>query len=198
MLKMTASGVVLRKDRMASFTLVELLMAMAIILILAALMLFAAGGVLQKGKRSRALSEVQAMGTALEAYKADNGAYPQSEGVQLLTNTYAANDGTTVAYQTNSILLFQALSGETNYSTGGLTGVKSYMTFKPNQVGTPSGPYSYIQDPWTYSYGYSTGTTNGALTPSYPFNGTGFFDLWSTGGLLTAQVNTNTWLSNWQ
>jgi type II secretory pathway pseudopilin PulG len=213
--EMTALSVVPRMDRrQSSFTLIELLMAMAIIIILASLMLFAASGVLQKAKRSRASSEIQAMSTALESYKTDNGAYPIANG--LLTNSVAAPyfsttlDGTTTAYQTNSQTLYQTLSGQTNFNDTPVAGAKSYMSFKVSQVGnynaaagTTGTGSSYVRDPWGYSYGYSTGTTNNAPTPSYPYNGTGFFDLWSTGGVLQAQVAatpslTNAWISNWQ
>jgi hypothetical protein len=48
------------------------------------------------------------------------------------------------------------------------------------------------------SYGYSTsaGTTNA------PYSGSGFYDLWSTGGVTQGQLFskpslTNAWISNW-
>jgi general secretion pathway protein G len=217
--EMTALGRMLRKKRLASFTLVELLFVMAIIIILASLMLFAGSGVIQKAKRSRASGEIQALSTALEGYKTDNGIYPSTNAATgfampgtLLTNSAAAPyfsttlDGTSTTYKQTSQVLYLALSGQTNFTDNPAGGVKAYMSFKRNQVGDPTGAVSgatYVQDPWAYSYGYSTGTTNNATTPSYPYNGTGFFDLWSTGGLLAAQVNTtpsltNAWISNWQ
>src|SRR5580658_3702333 len=102
---------VVRPKPTDSFTLIELLTVMAIIAILAALILAAGNGVMQKGMRSRASSEIQAMSTAAESYKADNGIYPQSDGV-LLTNNYSTYDGATSGdeYQTNSTLLFEALT----------------------------------------------------------------------------------------
>ncbi len=155
--------------RLASFTLIELLTVMVIIAILAALVLSAASAVWTKASRSRAASEIQAMSTALEGYKTDNGIYPLSEGVQLVTPYSPASlDGTSSAYQTNSILLFEALTGMTNYSLGPYAGVKSYMSFKMNQIGSPSGPFTYVKDPWGYSYGYSTGTLPGAATTNAP------------------------------
>ena len=98
--------------------------------------------------------------------------------------------------------------GKTNYEDAPFPGIKSYMNFKANQLGNASASansaYSptastYVQDPFGYSYGYYASTD-----PSNPpFNGPGFFDLWSTGGLLqstaaTTPTWTNTWLSNWQ
>jgi prepilin-type N-terminal cleavage/methylation domain-containing protein len=205
--EMTALCLLLRRKRLASFTLIELLTVMAIIAILAALVLAAGQGVWNKAARSRASGEIQAMSTALESYKTDNGIYPSSDGTQLLTNTpYSAYDGTSSNYQTNSQILYQALSGQTNFNDVHAAGVKSYMPFKISQLGnynaaagTTGSGSTYIKDPWGYSYGYSTG--NG--TTSYPYNGSNFFDLWSTGGVLQAQVSataslTNAWISNWQ
>jgi len=185
-----------------SFTLVELLTVMAIIAILAALILGAGMGLIQTGLRSRAKAEIQAMSTAAEGYKTDNGIYPQSDGVQLLTNSpYQNYDGTSVNYQTNATLLYLALSGQTNFTDMPAPGTKAYMTFKANQIGSPTAN-SYVQDPWKMAYGYSTGTPTTANTTNYPYNGSGFFDLWSTGGVTSAQVSakpalTNTWISNW-
>jgi prepilin-type N-terminal cleavage/methylation domain-containing protein len=189
------------KDGLASFTLIELLVVIAIIAILAALTLSAASAVMEKGRRSRAASEIQAMSTALEGYKTDNGIYPQSS--VLLTNSYSTtavntSDG---PYEQSSQLIYLSLSGQTNFITANpIVGTKTYMSFKANQVGDPGGTITgatYVQDPWNYSYGYSTGTTN------YPYNGTGFFDLWSTAGKgattpSTTTLNTNAWISNWQ
>jgi prepilin-type N-terminal cleavage/methylation domain-containing protein len=197
--EMTALSMVQRKNRLASFTLVEVLTVMAIIAILAALVLYAASGVMNKAKRSRAASEIQAMSAALEGYKTDNGSYPSAIG--LLTNTYANNDGSGILYQQSSQLLYQTLSGQTNFTDTPVAGIKVYMPFKLNQIGDLTGATtggSYVKDPWNYSYGYSTGTNT-----SYPYNGNGFFDLWSTSGLLQAKVSatpslTNAWISNWQ
>ena len=189
-----------------SFTLVELLVVMAIIAILASLILAAGSALINKSMRSRASAEIQAMSTAAEGYKTDNGIYPQGDGL-LLTNSAATPysdttyDGSSTEYQTNSTDLYTALSGQNYFGAAPVAGTKAYMSFKANQVGNVGGPFSYIMDPWTKSYGYSTGST-GTATPSYPYNGNGFFDLWSTGGVTVAQVTakpalTNTWLSNW-
>ena len=187
-----------------SFTLVELLVVMAIIAILAALVLSAASGLWQLAARKRAMAEIQAMASANENYKADNGVYVQGDGL-LLTNTpYSKYDGTVSGdeYQTNSTLLFIALSGQTNYATPAVSGIKSYMQFKINQIGNPSATFSYIKDPWNASYAYSTGTPAGAATTNYPYTGGGFFDLWSTGGTTLGKLSgnaslTNAWISNW-
>jgi prepilin-type N-terminal cleavage/methylation domain-containing protein len=205
--KIPALGVVTHKKQLASFTLIELLTVIAIIAILAALVLYAGSGALNEAARKRAASEIQAISTALENYKTDNGIYPNTNVATgfgmansiLLTNSAATPyfstslDGTGPDYQKGSQLLYLNLTGMTNFSDVPATGVKSYMSLKRSQVGDASGG-SYVKDPWNYSYGYSTG--NG--TTSFPYNGNGFFDLWSTGGTLSGNANTNTWISNWQ
>jgi len=199
------------KSRLNSFTLVELLVVMAIIGILVAITLAAASGVMAAAARARAHGEIQAMTAGLESYKSDNGAFPQSTYTAvLLTNSSTSPygsattgmDGSSTAYMNSSETLYLALSGQTNFLDTPVAGTKVYMSFKVSQIGNPSAPSgtavgagsSYIQDPWTYSYGYSTGTT-----ASYPYNGNGFFDLWSTAGLLApAATNSAAWIANWQ
>lgn len=184
--------------RQNSFSLIELLVVMAIIAVLAALTIGAATGVMQHAARSRATSEIAAMRTGLDAYKVDNGGYPNSDGV-LLTNTYASYDGSSTEYQTNSEILFQALSGRTNYTD--TTGGKSYISFRANQVGSGAGG-SYVMDPWGLSYGYSSGSSIGAANYTPPYNGSNSYDLWSTGGVTysrwsTNNALTNAWINNW-
>jgi prepilin-type N-terminal cleavage/methylation domain-containing protein len=183
--------------RSDSFSLVELLVVMTVIAILAALILAAGNGVFASGKRSRAAGEISAMSSAAEGYKNDNAVYPQSDGNLTTNSPYTTFDGATSGdeYQINSGLLYLALTGQTNFITPPLPGVKIYMSFKVNQIGNPSGTsttYSYIQDPWTHSYGYSTGS---ATAP--PYSGNGFFDLWSTGGSTATSPNTNVWVTSW-
>lgn len=203
---MTALIMVPRKNRRAAFTLVELLTVVAIIAVLAALTLSAGSAVMNKAARNRAASEIQAMSGGLEAYKTDNGIYPAASN--LVTTTYTGNDGSLTAglYQLSSRILYKALASKIAYTDVALSTVSpatgtAYTSFKLTQIGSPTAN-SYMKDPWNYSYGYSTGDAN---TPQNtpPYNGTGFFDLWSTGGLLKAKVIANpalvsAWVSNWQ
>lgn len=201
----------------SSFTLVELLTVIAIIAILAALTLAAGTGALKQAARNRARAEVVGMGSALENYKTDVGLFPPGTttpgGSSALLGPPAANypmDPTISGgnYQHSSQALYQALSGKTNYSdpipTGGLT---TYFSLTAKQLGnlSPSGGgTTYIKDPFGFSYGYSTGDNNLVNVPPtaqtrYPYNGTGFFDLWSTGGTTGSKnTDTNSWIMNWK
>src|SRR5437660_10515842 len=67
-----------------AFTLIELLLVIAIIIILAGLILSTAGYVQKKGARARAEAEIAAISAALESYKADNGIYPTDSNTNAL------------------------------------------------------------------------------------------------------------------
>jgi general secretion pathway protein G len=107
-----------------AFTLIELLVVMAIILILAGLVLAAAGNIRQKGARSRAEGEIAALGAALENFKNDNGDYPYNTNI------------------TSNSLLVAALmpSG----------GSKVYHEFRRKSLDSGN---NYL-DPWGYVYCY--------------------------------------------
>jgi prepilin-type N-terminal cleavage/methylation domain-containing protein len=185
-----------RHTRISAFTLVELLVVMAIIAVLASLTLGISQGVMNQAARKRALTEIAGMSTAMERYKTDNGAYP----LQFDGSSYGpAPDGSKPnpadsSYTLASQALFTNLAGRATFSA--TPSSTAYMEFKKNQLNTNSTP-NYIVDPWGYSYGYFI-TTNTASTVAQ--NGANFFDLWSTGGktLNTAKNETNSWLTNWK
>lgn len=114
----------MKKSPSNGFTLIELLVVMAIILILAGLVLAAAGSVRQKGSRSRAEGEIAALGAALENFKSDNGDYP--------VNTNSTNSSSLV-----SILM---------PSSGG----KVYYEFRRRSLDSST---NYL-DPWGNRYCY--------------------------------------------
>ena len=202
-----------RCRRLNSFTLVELLIVILIILLLAALTLAAGEAAMNAAARGRAKGEIQAISSSLENYKTDNGTYPWVNNTALAasgqttfssTADYSHNPGAAGDYYyVAAQVLYEGLSGQTNFEDPPATGVKSYMNFKSSELGNTkatantytSGGSTYVQDPFSYPYGYFTGTTAGDL----PYNGSGLFDLWSTGGTTTATPNwptTKTWISN--
>lgn len=173
-----------RSAKSPAFTLVELLVVMAIIAILAGLVLSTAGYVQKKAARSRAEAEIKAMEAAMESYKADNGIYP------------SGTTSGTVAYLTGSFL-YQALTGDgDSLITGGSAsngkwGRTGKVYFEPRkEMLSNSGSGYALIDPFGYAYGYRV---------SGSFN-TATFDLWSTGGVgapTSGTTKSEQWIKNW-
>ena len=191
-----------RQPTWSAFTIMELLIVTAIILLLAGLILATSEYVQTRGKRARAESEIAALSAALENYKADNGVYP-IDSANGTTNTLDARtmfNPAAAQYVAASTFLYKELSGD---STGNRvpTG-KSYFSFKPNMLLPKDQAQAVIAivDPFGYSYGYSTAYQS---SPSKGYNST--FDLWSTAGTGSgctpapspAPTPQDQWVKNW-
>jgi type II secretory pathway pseudopilin PulG len=191
-----------------AFTLIELIVVIAIIIILAGLILSTVGYVQKKGALSRAETEIAAMSAACESYKADNGIYPRGQstsapptGIPLYTvDAQTANDPSD--YQSATLFLYKQLSGDTGANFQPPAGAKSYFAFKPQMLdGTRDTngnltSVSYIRDPFGNSYGYSTAyqaDLEAGVSPPRGYNPT--FDLWSTASDTTG--NRLQWVKNW-
>jgi type II secretory pathway pseudopilin PulG len=174
----------------AAFTLIELIVVTAVIIILTGLVLSTVGYVQKKGARARAETEIAAISAACESYKADNGIYPtDASTTEQLNSTVSFNP---INYQSASLYLYKKLSGD---ATGNRQpSSKSYMAFKPNML-LPALPSTdtviAIADPFGNSYGYSTMM---AATGSGGYNPT--FDIWSTAGGTTSN-DVSKWIKNW-
>ena len=188
--------------KVGAFTIVEVLIVIAIILVLAGLILATSGYVQTKGKRSRAEAEIAAISTALENYRADNGIYPidAANGTTNALDARTMLNPTAVQYAAASVFLYKELSGDpigNRIPTG-----KSYFAFKPYMLlpKDQAQAVSAIADPFGYSYGYSTAYQ---ANPAKGYNPT--FDLWSTGGTGTGLTPTplpgptpqDQWIRNW-
>jgi general secretion pathway protein G len=68
----------------SAFTLIEILLVVAVVAVLAGLTLASLGGINQKAARDRTKAEISAIANALEAYRSQHGTYPESVG----TNNY--------------------------------------------------------------------------------------------------------------
>ncbi len=199
-----------------AFTLIELIVVVAVIIILVGLVLSTVGYVQKKAARSRAETEIAAMSAAVENYKADNGIYPRDCATTNQLNS--ANQGNPADYATASRYLYGEVTGDHDFDGSTDSGARSYMTLKPtsllradmSQPPSLSNPVTAIRDPFGNSYGYSTAYANyldyqsqlSNCAPPTPVP-TGYnpsFDLWSTAGLMTnppTSTDQNQWIKNW-
>jgi prepilin-type N-terminal cleavage/methylation domain-containing protein len=174
--------------KLVAFTLIELLIVIAIIAVLAGLVLATAGYVQKKGKRSRAEAEIAALSAALENYKADNGAYPNDA----VTNNLDVTTANIADYAAPSLKLYDYLSGDSDHDR--MPEAKPYFPFKPNQLNpvAQTGTVTSIRDPFGNPYGYSSmKASNPSLNGHNPT-----FDLWSVGDG-AAGPDEAKWIKNW-
>lgn len=206
----------------AAFTLIEMITVIAIIAIIAGLILAVNGLVQKKAASSRAEGEIRTISSALEAYKTDNGGYPQdlqkTDSLDARNISAATNIGKTGVMAQSTLYLYEQLSGDQNDNgvIDSTETAKNYMPdfFKPSRVfKDPSdGKIKYIMDPFGNPYGYSTAgllveqeyRRDLSTNPTAPRNAKnsantqGYnptFDLWSTAG--DTSGNTAKWIKNW-
>ncbi len=158
-----------------AFTLIEMLTVMAVIAVLASLILAVASLVNTKAAKDRAQGEISTLTASLEAYNADNGAYPSNaDSEELDPRQHGSSTGG--KYQRASQFLYAALANDLEPADAPdgkpeATG-RGYFDFKANQLGGPLSPNQknaktnsapdqgkvtiYMVDPFGNSYGYST------------------------------------------
>ena len=64
------------RDEESGFTLIELMIVIVILGVLAGIVIFAVGGITDKGNTAACKSDVKTVDVAVEAYLAKNGSYP--------------------------------------------------------------------------------------------------------------------------
>ena len=211
--------------RLRAFTLIEMLVVMAVIAVLAAILLNLNGLVQSKAARTRALGEIQTLESGCKSYQADNGSYPQDAITDVL-DPRVDGDPNKPTYRNASLTLYKQLSGDLNADGRNDPNAtppepKSYLAdfFTPQRMGVDANKtvgtanwVLYIKDPYSNSYGYSTmgaaaeqifrkNASTDPLAKRDPqlkgYNPT--FDLWSTAGktTLTDPNTVNAWVKNW-
>jgi len=209
----------------AAFSLIEMIVVMGVLILLIGLVLFVYPAVKRNVANAKAATDIKSLAGALEAYKTDNGGYPQDA---TKTDTLDARDMTASQstapgsrYAISSLYLYECLTGDTNDNgvIDSNEAGKNYAPdfFKPSRLFGPMvngrlTSVQYIKDPFGNSYGYSTAgllleqeyqaqlaTNSNAPRPATNSKGMrGYnptFDLWSTGGDTTG--NPNRWIKNW-
>jgi prepilin-type N-terminal cleavage/methylation domain-containing protein len=210
----------IRPHHRAAFTLIEMIMVMAIIVVLAGLVMGVYVYVKNQTNRSHATTEIEQLKVALENYRTDNGGYPQdsqkTDKLDPRNITDATNISPTGKLAVSSKFLYECLTGDTN-DNGTMTKDYAPGFFKPSRLGGPRvgntvNPVQYIMDPFGNPFGYSTAgllldqeyrtalaTNPGATRQTQNSAGTqGYnptFDLWSTAG--DTRQNTGKWIKNW-
>ena len=205
-----------------AFTLIEMLVVMAVIAVLAAILLNLNGLVQSKAARTRALGEIYTLSSGCESYKADNGSYPQDKDKTDLLDPRVKgdpNDSSKPTYKDSSLYLYEQLSGDLNDNgrnepNAATPEPKGYLTdfFTPQRLGGDPTSVKFIKDPYGNSYGYSTMgaaaeqtyRTDVSKDPATAKRQTGkgynpTFDLWSTAGKtsLSDPTTSNVWVKNW-
>jgi general secretion pathway protein G len=69
-----------RRKHETGFTLIEVLIVVAVIGIVAAIALVALGNALEKGRQKATMADMRTVGRAIELYRVDNGFLPDSSG----------------------------------------------------------------------------------------------------------------------
>lgn len=95
------------------FTLVELLIVIVILGILAGIVVFAVGNLTSNAKTNSCSTEKSTISTALEAYKAQNGAYPAAMS-NLTSGANALLKTTPAGYTIDGSGNITAISGNAN------------------------------------------------------------------------------------
>jgi prepilin-type N-terminal cleavage/methylation domain-containing protein len=200
------------KDRSPrAFTLVEMIIVIAVVLILAGLVVIGSTAAQRNSSRTRAVSEMKSIGSFVSEYKQDNGAAPQTGDTDLLDPRvhFDPSGQDAVLYQKANIDLYKAITSDAALTGIPIPNPKSYYTFPAKQLSIQNGKVRCIQDPYGLCYGYSTAAAKAEAEyqaqvqadPSVPrpSQKQGYdpdFDLWSTAGGKTA-VQGSKWVKKW-
>jgi prepilin-type N-terminal cleavage/methylation domain-containing protein len=167
----------MRTKPSSAFTLIEVITAMAVILILTGLVIQISGYVTNRGSKARATSEMSLFSAACDSYKADNGAYPQDLKRGGLTSVGVTDElkpkehfiPTAKEYEDANQFLYKELTGDKVGTNGKdpdgipdkdepryLKEFDAKILKADRDKDNKITKVKYIQDPFGYPYGYST------------------------------------------
>ena len=205
----------------SAFTLIEVITALAIVVILSGLLIQISPYLFKKPAQGRAQAEIAMLSVACESYKTDFGVYPEDLSAEQSTSSLRARKDfrpTSGKYARASRFLYKELTGDKSGAGGGPDGIpepnepKYLKEFDPKLLKTTKDANNqildvqYIQDPFGYPYGYSTAAARDDRDSlEFGFNRSSF-DLWSTGGSKpesdptddkTKELEWAKWIKNW-
>jgi type II secretory pathway pseudopilin PulG len=167
-----------RRSRQAAFTLVELLTVMVIIIILLSITISVQRGITAKQNNTKAKAEIQAIGVALDRFKAQYGDYPpavvgstDSEDNLILALTGRARwEHATDAKTGVTAATFpgaNSISMPTSTSTTQTIPYKPFLDVAQFTIGTDSTHTNPVLiDPWGNAYLYRYKTLTDAIQPN--------------------------------
>ena len=194
-----------KRPFISGFTLLELMTVLAVIVVLTGLVVGVAGLVQNKSAKARAGAEIAMLNAAAEAYKSDNGTYPQTDKTDKLSPRVDFQPTKSV-YIEASLDFYRELTGDKEEKPDGVPDKDQpqYLKeFDPRVLKTSINSEKkkqilYFMDPFGLPYGYSTAAykierkyqddlrKNGSAERPQGDEMKGFngatFDLWSTGG----------------
>ena len=168
-----------QSHRTKSFTLIELLAVVMVIVLLAGIVLGVTGYVQNKTAITTAKTQIAAMGAALEMYKNDWGCYPATGPGRISRNQSCEGS--------NNLVLYRALSGVgggRKYLSFPASAIRTNMYIAMTISGNTTSEMCGIFDPWGKLYNYY----NSPRTP-YAVIQTSAYAGYTLGG----QVNVTTY-----
>ncbi|MFH1023472.1 MAG: prepilin-type N-terminal cleavage/methylation domain-containing protein [Planctomycetota bacterium] len=172
----------MRLTKSNGFTIVELIVVIAIITILAGMLFPALRMARQRGKIARARTDIANLEMGLAAYQEDNGSYPWDGGTPAAGGVTADPFDSEVKVNVSNKVLAAFMRGDIssppdNRVDPGFLNAP-YMDFKPEQLLLDGGFYLFI-DPWGKAYGYDENRSEAA--GSWQGKRRMTFDIWSAG-----------------